>query len=88
MLVKITFAWALLALCVGIVRGEHSIMRYLELRKTRTVLRDTVNNLDQENATLEKEIAKIKNSPSYAEKVLRDKYHITKQGERIIFFAE
>ena len=73
-------------LCIGIVRGETSVSSYLELKKSRDVLAEAVGNLDQQNTDLDNEINKIKKSASYAEKILRDKYHVVEEGESIVFF--
>ncbi|MGC5189163.1 septum formation initiator family protein, partial [Escherichia coli] len=61
---------------------------YFEIKKSREVLRQTVASLEQENETLAGEFERIRTSPSYARKVLRDKYHLTEEGEDIIFFAD
>ena len=77
-----------LILNLGIWRGDSSIEDYMELHKSQGVLEDTVQNLESENASLNQEIMKLKDSPNYAKKILRDKYHITEQDENIIFFVE
>jgi len=75
-------------LSVGMVRGESSVFSYLELRKSQLLLEQTVGKLRDENGDLQLEISKIKNSSTYARKVLRDKYHVTEEGERIVFFPD
>jgi cell division protein FtsB len=77
-----------LVLTIGVLRGEHSIANYFELRQSREVLGKTVAGLQNENSDLSKEIVKLKKSKGYARKVLRDKYHITDDDEKIIFFAD
>ncbi|MEZ4743613.1 MAG: septum formation initiator family protein [Bdellovibrionota bacterium] len=81
-------AFASLVILIGLFRGEHSIASYFALRESQTVLAEAVDKLKQENSGLEQEILKLKKSKSYAKKVLRDKYHITDEGEKIIFFAD
>ena len=73
---------------VGMIRGASSVEGYVALIKSKDVLEGTVGQLAQENAELQNEILKLRESPSYARKVLRDKYHVTDQGENIVFFAE
>jgi len=73
---------------LGLVRGDNSLTRYFDLGKSRTVLAETVKNLEKENANLSEEIVRLKKSPDYARKVLRDKYHLTDPDEDIVFFAE
>lgn len=77
-----------MVLLFGTIRGESSIRTYLDLKQSRDILDDTVSQLQRENADLSKEINKIKKSPTYAKKILRDKYHVTEPNEQIIFFGE
>lgn len=72
----------------GMLRGQSSVEGYFELKESRGVLSETVERLRKENADLANEIMRIKESPSYARKVLRDKYHVTDPDEDIVFFAE
>ena len=88
-----TVAWALVAFGVGVINfgifnGESSVENYHELKATQKQLVGVVNKLKAENDSLQTEIIKIKQSSSYADKVLRDKYHITEEDEEIIFFAD
>lgn len=73
-----------LVLLNGVVRGELSISGFFELKKTFEILDKRVENLKAENEAIETEIARIKNSPAYARKVLKDKYHETEEGETMI----
>jgi len=77
-----------LVLGFGLVRGEQSVFHYLQLRKSEVVLEQALHQLEAENARLEAEIERIKGSPSYAKRVLRDKFHVTDENERIIFFTD
>jgi cell division protein FtsB len=80
--------YGIVVLGVGIFRGEHSLRTYFDLQESRGVLEKTVGNLEKENLEISKEVVKIKSSKNYARKVLRDKYHITDDDEKIIFFAD
>ena len=73
---------------IGVFRGPSRMSDFLELEKSREVLSRAVNNLKEENENLAEELSRIKSSPSYAKKILRDKYHVTEEDEDIIFFAE
>ena len=73
---------------MGIVRGENSVQGFYELKRSRDVLAGSVDLLKKENSGLSDEIQRIKKSPTYARKVLRDKYHVTDEGEDIVFFPE
>lgn len=70
------------------VRDSEKYMNYLQLVKSKEILEGAINALEQENTQLENEITKIKNSKSYALKVLRDRYHLTSENEKIIFFSD
>ncbi len=86
--VRIIFCLTLVVLMVGTMRGEVSIMDYFKLKKSLSILGGTVDKLKSDNLELSEEIRKIKSSPAYARKVLRDKYHVTDANEKIIFFAD
>ncbi len=45
-----------------------------------------VEILETDNHELEKLISKISRSEVYAKKVLKDKYHMTEEGERLVYF--
>lgn len=73
---------------IGIFRGPSGVKDFLELEKSRGVLSTAVEKLKAENEFIAEELNKIKSSPSYAKKILRDKYHVMEEDEDIIFFAE
>lgn len=86
--VRLVYGLAVGVLLIGTLRGESSIFDYFKLRKSQELLETTVNKLKASNEDLSEEIRKIKGSPDYARKVLRDKYHVTDSNEKIIFFAD
>ena len=73
---------------IGMIRGENPFKSYLELSASKQVLANTVQELEGKVGYLNREIEKITRSPSYAQKVLRDKYHVLEENESIIFFAD
>ena len=81
------FVAALAVLNIGIVRGDSSVRQFVDLQESRDVLAKSVQGLEDENERIEGEIGKLKESPDYARKVLKDKYHVTTDNEKIIFFA-
>lgn len=82
------FGFATVVISIGVFRGETSIARYFTLTKSKQILEDRVSELETENAGLSQEILRIKESKSYARKVLRDKYHVTDDDEKIIYYAD
>ena len=79
---------SLLVLLVGSFRGDQNLVNYFKLKQTQTKLKEVVDQLELETEQIENEIIRIKASPAYARKVLREKYHVTESNERIIFFAD
>lgn len=73
---------------MGLYRGDNSVAGYFHLKQSREVLKKAVQDLGSENTALSEEINRLKTSPGYARKVLRDKYHLTDEDEDIVFFAE
>lgn len=81
-------AFTFVVMNIGIFRGPSGVHDYLELEKSRDVLSKAVDNLKAETEAISEEINRIKSSPQYARKILRDKYHVTEEDEDIIFFAD
>ncbi len=79
---------AIVVLIVGISRGERAVEDYLSLRDTRDALLQTVEGIEASNENLRQEVTRLRRSPAFARRVLRDKYHITDADESIIFFAD
>ena len=88
MAIKVIFILLYSILILGTIRGESSLSDYYELSDSLQIMEDTVAKIDDENRQIKNEIEKIKQSPSYARRVLRDKYHITDENEEIVFFAD
>jgi cell division protein FtsB len=78
----------IIVLCLGLARGTTTVGGYYELKRSREVLKQTVATLQSETEQISAEIERIRTSPSYARKVLRDKYHLTEANEDIVFFAD
>ncbi len=85
---RLLLIFGMVVLGVGIVRGRSSLTHKYRLERSAAVLRQQLDQLDAENRALADEINKIKNSRSYARKVLRDRYHLTEHDENIVFFAD
>lgn len=77
-----------LVLVLGMIQGSSDLSRYLELKSNLINLHSTVNKIEKENEVLDTEIHRIKTSPLYARKVLKDRYHVVEDNEDIIFFPD
>ena len=86
--VRLVYGLAIGVLLIGTLRGENSVFDYFKLRRSQDLLETTINGLQTGNESVSEEIRKIRSSPEYARKVLRDKYHMTEANEKIIFFAD
>ena len=84
----VLYLYATIVISIGVFRGETSFGRYFSLIKSRSILEEAVDGLRSENARLSEEIARIKESKAYARKVLREKYHVTDQDEKIVYYAD
>ncbi|MBP6218723.1 MAG: hypothetical protein KA436_09065 [Oligoflexales bacterium] len=85
---KVLLLLSVLVLAAGNWRGDSVFGNYFSLLKSRNNLVLAVEKLSEETELLEQEIHKIRASPSYAEKIFKDKYHVTGEHESIIFFAD
>ena len=75
-------------LVVGSSRGRTGYSDYQSLLRSKEKLAGSMVRLRADVERLKTEIHKIKNSKSYAERVLKDKYHSVKERETIVFFAD
>lgn len=75
-------------LLVGIVRGSIDTLRYFDLKKSFNELKQATHNLRKENQEIELEVHKIKTSPQYAKKILKDRFHMTEDNENIVFLED
>jgi cell division protein FtsB len=82
------YIFATVVIVVGVLRGPTSISSYFSLLKSKAILEETVSGIQAENQRLSDEIARIRESKDYARKVLREKYHVTDDGEKIIYYAD
>ncbi len=84
----IILGFGFFVLTLGTVRGESGIGGFVRLKRSLKVLSESTSELEKQNELLRQEIMKIEQSASYAERILRDKYHQKQQGERIVFFPD
>ena len=85
---RIILLFGTVVLLVGIWRGENSIAHSYHLQRSAEALRQHIAQLTADNKQLADEIKKLRNSKSYARRVLRDRYHLVEDDENIIFFAD
>lgn len=75
-------------LLVGIIQGKISFADYWLLKEKRDLYAQKVKNLEEETQELELEIERVSYSKQYARKILREKYHLLEENEKIFFFSE
>ena len=75
-------------LATGILRGNHTWKNFRELQAKHSELELIQKDLAGKNSAIENEISLIKNQTSYAQKVLKDRYHKVTDDEEIIFFDD
>ena len=85
---RLLIVFGISVLIVGICRGEHLFSSSFRLAENASLLRQQIDQLRVENQHLALEITKLKNSKSYARKVLRDKYHLVDTGEKMVFLTD
>ncbi len=79
--------WSFLGLCFfSSFRGSSTIEKHFVLKDRKQKMTRAVEMLETHNHELEKLVAKISRSEVYAKKVLKDKYHMTEEGERLVYF--
>ena len=87
-LARALIIYFLLVTLNGMIQGKQSIKGFFALKESHDLLFKTVEDLKNENETLETEITRITESADYANKVLRDKFHLVEENEELIFFDD
>lgn len=77
-----------LVLILGMFRGERSLSNYVALHHKKQLLATTVSSLEANIHHLSQEIHRIENSPEYAKRILRDKYHLLAEDEHMLLFDD
>lgn len=87
-LIKLMMLAAIFVLLISGFKGKSSVMDYFELLESRKSLQNSLESMKYEIRNLETEIERIRESPDYARRVLRDQFHVTEEHENIIFFSD
>lgn len=87
-LIKLMMIAAIGVLLISGFKGKSSVMDYFELLESRKSLQNSLESMKFEIKNLETEIERIRESPDYARRVLRDQFHVTEEHENIIFFSD
>lgn len=77
-----------LTMLVGTLRGNHTLKDIAELKKSHNILKKTVDNLQDEIGQLSSEVLKLKTSPDYALKVLRERYNYRRDQEEVLYLPD
>jgi len=72
----------------GIFRGEQTWKNFSELKAKHAEIELIQKQLAQKNKQIKDEINLIKSQTTYAQKVLKDRYHKVTDDEEIIFFND
>ncbi len=87
-LVNVCFVLGLMVTFFGVFNGDVSYSNYQELKKSKSILAKAVADLESRSQMFSLEIDKLKKSPAYATRVLKDKYHYRDGDEQLIFYAK
>jgi cell division protein FtsB len=82
------FYFAGLVFLLGITRGNNNALVYYQLRDKKLSLQSRILEITKSNTTTTLEIARIKEFPEYARRNLKDKYHSTEKGEKLVFIDD
>ncbi len=68
--------------------GPNSFLKKNAEKRANEKLRSEVDYYKTQNDSLEQEIQRLKTDPDAAEKVAREKFGLTKEGEKVFRFVE
>ena len=67
------------------LQGNYGLIRYWQLQRQKKELIQQMVDLKKQQKDLEQEIDRLKNNNRYIEKIVREKYKMGKEGEKIFF---
>lgn len=67
-----------------IIFSENGLVSYFRLKSEVKKHRKEISTLANENSSLEEEIKRIKEDPSYLEEIVRKKYGLIREGEKVL----
>jgi cell division protein FtsB len=72
----------------GTFHGETSFADYFFLKEKRDLYKKKIQALEAETQSIALEIERVEGSEAYAKKILKDKYHVLADGEKVLLFSE
>jgi cell division protein FtsB len=79
---------ALLYIGVTMLLGNMGMIKYFELRKTKSRLSSEIKAVEHENKTLRDQITALKEDPYYIEKHAREEFGMARPDEYIFQFQD
>lgn len=70
-------------LIISSICGDMSLLRYVELKKTKVHLEKQINEIQKENEQLRSQVDALKKDPFYIEKHAREEFGLAKPDEYI-----
>ncbi len=67
------------------LQGNYGFIRYWQLQRQKKELIQQMVELKKQQNDLEREIDRLRNNYRYIEKIVREKYKMGKEGEKIFF---
>ena len=77
-----------LALVIIFLFGNHGLYQLYTLKKERNKIQQNINMLREEKIALEGEKAKLQTDYKHIEELAREKYRMSKKGERVFKVIE
>jgi len=69
---------------VSLFRGDYSLTEYLRMRSRIQQSEEHIHELESQRKTLEEQRDLLEKDEAYIEKQAREKYKMTKKGEKVI----
>ena len=77
-----------LTLLIVFLFGNHGLYQLYILKKERGNIQDKINLLREEKMALENEKTKLQTDYKHIEEIAREKYRMSKKGERVVTVIE
>lgn len=85
-IISTIFFLSFLSLLISLIFGDMGLIRYKELKKTKSNLEAQIKEIETENKNLKDEIENYNKDPFYLEKYAREEFGLAKRDEYIFLY--
>jgi len=87
-LIRVILVFGSIILLIIFFFGDHGLYQLYQLRSEKSKIQSTISSLRDKKQLLEEERTKLGNDPKYIEQLAREKFRMSKKGEKVFKVIE